>query len=39
MMIDKFASEKLCEGKYYQEVLKAFKTKLIEDTKSAVSTL
>ena len=29
--IDKFAQEKLSEGKYYQEVFKAFKLKLLED--------
>ena len=29
--IDKFASEKNCEGKYYQDVFKAFKKKLIEE--------
>ncbi|CDW85348.1 UNKNOWN [Stylonychia lemnae] len=33
--IDKFASDKLSEGKYYQEVFKAFKIKLIDDTKSS----
>ena len=37
--IDKFEQEKLCDGKYYQEVLKAFKTKLIEDNKGSLSTL
>ena len=29
--VDRFATEKLSEGKYYQEVFKAFKGKLIED--------
>eukprot|EP00347_Sterkiella_histriomuscorum_P023185 403335625 len=33
--IDRFATEKLSEGKYYQEVFKAFKTKLIDDTKNS----
>lgn len=37
--IDKFEQEKLCDGKYYQEVLKAFKTKLNEDTKGSLTTL
>ncbi len=29
--IDRFAIEKQSEGKYYQEVFKAFKSKLIDD--------
>jgi len=37
--IDKFEQEKLCDGKYYQEVLKAFKTKLVEDNKGSLNTL
>lgn len=37
--IDKFTLEKECDGKYYQEVLKAFKIKLQEDNKGSVSNL
>ncbi len=33
--VDKFSSEKLSEGKYYQEVFKAFKSKLIDDQKNS----
>lgn len=33
--IDKFAAEKFSEGKYYQEVFKAFQIKLQDDRKQA----
>lgn len=33
--IDKFTTEKICEEKYYQEVFKAFKTKLNEDQRNS----
>ncbi len=33
--IDKYEGEKIGEGKYYQEVFKAFKTKLTDDQKNS----
>lgn len=37
--VDKYAGEKGCEGKYYQEVFKAFKKKLIEEEDESASHL
>jgi hypothetical protein len=37
--VEKFASEKSCEGKYYQDVFKAFKKKLIDEEDESASHL